>query len=155
MAGAPVVTRSNWGSLGVPLRTSGSELGNRDAVCAPAPWPPVPRTTASTSRRTGNRRVMGAQCFAAAVPLPYQFGQACRRNPRGTPIVRLPFTNAMSDGLWGGPATDIDAAVVGGPGGVTLVEGSTFCISRAGGDISPGGTQGLYYRDTRFLSRWE
>src|SRR5437879_2201748 len=61
----------------------------------------------------------------------------------------------MSDGLWGGPASDIDASIVGGPGGVTLVEGSTFCISRAGGDISPGGTQGLYYRDMRVLSRWE
>jgi glycogen debranching enzyme len=57
--------------------------------------------------------------------------------------------------LWGGPAGDNAAEAVGGPGGVTLVAGSAFCISRAGGDIAPGGTQGLYFRDTRFLSRFE
>src|SRR6266487_2424364 len=62
----------------------------------------------------------------------------------------------MSETFWGGPAKDVEiSGTVGGPGGVTLVEGSAFCISRAGGDISPGGTQGFYYRDTRFLSKWE
>jgi glycogen debranching enzyme len=38
---------------------------------------------------------------------------------------------------------------------MTLVEGSTFCISEPGGDISPGCEQGLFVRDTRVLSRWE
>jgi glycogen debranching enzyme len=38
---------------------------------------------------------------------------------------------------------------------VTLVEGSTFCISEPGGDIRPGRQQGLFVRDTRVLSRWE
>jgi hypothetical protein len=38
---------------------------------------------------------------------------------------------------------------------LTLVEGSTFCISGPGGDIRPGNTQGLFVRDTRVLSRWE
>ncbi len=38
---------------------------------------------------------------------------------------------------------------------VTLIEGSTFCISEAGGDILPGRPQGLFVRDTRMLSRWE
>jgi glycogen debranching enzyme len=38
---------------------------------------------------------------------------------------------------------------------VTLVEGSTFCISSAAGDIQPGGAHGLFVRDTRVLSRWE
>jgi len=38
---------------------------------------------------------------------------------------------------------------------VTLVEGSTFCISEPGGDIRPGHAQGLFARDTRVLSRWE
>ena len=42
------------------------------------------------------------------------------------------------------------------PGGtVTLVEGSTFCISEPGGDILPGQPQGLFVRDTRVLSHWE
>jgi len=44
----------------------------------------------------------------------------------------------------------------GPPGrGVTLVEGSTFCISEPGGDIRPGQQQGLFVRDTRVLSGWE
>jgi glycogen debranching enzyme len=47
--------------------------------------------------------------------------------------------------------------VIGGPGSglVTLLEETTFCISEASGDILPGGAQGLFYRDTRFLSRLE
>jgi glycogen debranching enzyme len=36
---------------------------------------------------------------------------------------------------------------------VTLVEGSTFVISDAVGDIAPPGPQGLFHHDTRFLSR--
>ena len=43
----------------------------------------------------------------------------------------------------------------GMPGGtVTLVEGSTFCISEPGGDIAHGQPQGLFVRDMRVLSRW-
>lgn len=43
----------------------------------------------------------------------------------------------------------------GVPGGtVTLVEGSTFCISEAGGDVAHGQLQGLFVRDMRVLSRW-
>jgi len=38
---------------------------------------------------------------------------------------------------------------------VTLVEGSAFCISSASGDIAAGTAQGLFFRDTRFLSRLE
>ena len=42
------------------------------------------------------------------------------------------------------------------PGGrVTLVEGSSFCISGRSGDIAHGTPQGLFFRDTRFLSRLE
>ena len=37
---------------------------------------------------------------------------------------------------------------------VTLLEGTTFCISERGGDIQPTGNQGLFARDTRVLSRW-
>jgi glycogen debranching enzyme len=37
---------------------------------------------------------------------------------------------------------------------VTLVEGSTFCISGPGGDIRPGPPHGLFVQDIRFLSRW-
>ena len=40
------------------------------------------------------------------------------------------------------------------PGTVTLVEGSTFCISQPAGDISPGEPQGLFVQDTRVLSGW-
>ena len=37
---------------------------------------------------------------------------------------------------------------------VTLVEGSTFCLSNSGGDILPGPPHGLFVQDIRFLSRW-
>ncbi|NJP25333.1 amylo-alpha-1,6-glucosidase [Microbispora sp. SCL1-1] len=42
-----------------------------------------------------------------------------------------------------------------GAGTVTLVEGSSFCVSSWNGDIRPGGPQGVYHADTRLLSRWE
>src|SRR5580700_1741761 len=38
---------------------------------------------------------------------------------------------------------------------VTLIEGSTFCISEPGGDILADRPHGLFVRDTRMLSRWE
>src|SRR5580698_4387790 len=38
---------------------------------------------------------------------------------------------------------------------ITLIEGSTFCISEPGGDVMPDRSQGLFVRDTRMLSRWE
>ncbi|MFI6870238.1 glycogen debranching N-terminal domain-containing protein [Nocardia sp. NPDC050406] len=45
---------------------------------------------------------------------------------------------------------------LGGHGGpVTLVEGSTFCLSDRLGDIEHGTPYGLFYRDARVLSRWE
>ncbi|MDQ4132978.1 MAG: amylo-alpha-1,6-glucosidase, partial [Actinomycetota bacterium] len=37
---------------------------------------------------------------------------------------------------------------------MTLVEGSAFCISDHGGDIAPSAAHGLFFRDTRFLSRF-
>ncbi len=40
-------------------------------------------------------------------------------------------------------------------GAITLVEGSTFCLSDRVGDVEPGTAQGLFYRDARVLSRWE
>ncbi len=40
-------------------------------------------------------------------------------------------------------------------GTVTLVDGSTFCIGEANGDIRPDGAGGLFVRDTRVLSRWQ
>jgi glycogen debranching enzyme len=49
-----------------------------------------------------------------------------------------------------------ESAPVGQPGGtVTLVEGSAFCISGRSGDITAGSPQGVFFRDTRFLSRYE
>src|SRR5438309_6705552 len=42
-----------------------------------------------------------------------------------------------------------------GAGTVTLVEGSAFSISGRSGDMSPGSPHGLFFRDTRFLSRFE
>ena len=53
-------------------------------------------------------------------------------------------------------------AATGGPrhGGVaddrvTLIDGSTFCISERDGRVRAGHAQGLFVRDSRYLSRWE
>ena len=41
-----------------------------------------------------------------------------------------------------------------GQGAVTLVEGSSFCISLQNGDIFPHHPHGVFHEDTRILSRW-
>jgi glycogen debranching enzyme len=41
-----------------------------------------------------------------------------------------------------------------GAGTLTLVEGSSFCISLANGDIHPEHPHGVFHEDTRILSRW-
>ena len=46
------------------------------------------------------------------------------------------------------------SAYAAGDTTVTLVEGTSFCLSSSNGDIEPGTTQGLFFRDTRFLSMW-
>jgi glycogen debranching enzyme len=45
---------------------------------------------------------------------------------------------------------------LGSPGGaVTLVEGAGFCVCGSTGDISADEPHGLFFRDTRLLSRWQ
>ncbi len=45
---------------------------------------------------------------------------------------------------------------MGSPGGaVTLVEGAGFCVCGSTGDISADAPHGLFFRDTRLLSRWQ
>ncbi|MFP5365991.1 MAG: glycogen debranching N-terminal domain-containing protein, partial [Actinomycetes bacterium] len=40
-------------------------------------------------------------------------------------------------------------------GSMTVVEGSSFCISSGTGDISSdGGTNGAFFQDTRIISHW-
>ncbi|WP_426007438.1 glycogen debranching N-terminal domain-containing protein [Paenarthrobacter sp. NyZ202] len=41
-----------------------------------------------------------------------------------------------------------------GPGTVTLVEGTSFCISLPNGDIQADHPHGLFFQDTRVLSEW-
>lgn len=38
---------------------------------------------------------------------------------------------------------------------VTLVEGTTFCVSGTNGDITPHHSDGLFVHDTRVLSKWQ
>ncbi|MBV8982011.1 MAG: amylo-alpha-1,6-glucosidase, partial [Acidimicrobiia bacterium] len=45
--------------------------------------------------------------------------------------------------------------MLGTTGTITLVEGSAFAISGRSGDMAPNLPQGLFFRDTRFLSRLE
>lgn len=48
----------------------------------------------------------------------------------------------------GEPATRLQG------GSVVLVEGASFSISSSSGDIEPGGLDGLFFQDTRFISAW-
>ena len=48
--------------------------------------------------------------------------------------------------------TSASATLAGADGIITLVEGSSFCISSRSGEIDPGHPQGLFFRDTRFVS---
>lgn len=41
-----------------------------------------------------------------------------------------------------------------GAGTVTLVEGTSFCISLPNGDISPDHPHGMFFQDTRMISQW-
>ena len=41
-----------------------------------------------------------------------------------------------------------------GAGAITIVEGSAFCVSAANGDILPEFPHGVFFRDTRLVSRW-
>jgi glycogen debranching enzyme len=41
-----------------------------------------------------------------------------------------------------------------GAGAVTIVEGSAFCVSAANGDIMPEFPHGVFFHDTRLVSRW-
>ena len=41
-----------------------------------------------------------------------------------------------------------------GGGAITLIEGSTFCVSSSSGDVLPERTHGLFVADTRILSVW-
>jgi glycogen debranching enzyme len=47
------------------------------------------------------------------------------------------------------------ASLLGPAGSVTLVEGSSFCISAGSGELSVAAPHGLFFRDTRFVSRLE
>jgi N-terminal domain of (some) glycogen debranching enzymes len=55
-------------------------------------------------------------------------------------------------GAWASGAGPPVAAADSGT--VTLVEGSTFCLSSSTGDIVPDRAQGLFVADTRVVSTW-
>ncbi len=53
------------------------------------------------------------------------------------------------------PWTSSASPSPGHGGTVTLVEGPAFCISGRTGDMHANFPEGLFYRDTRFLSEME
>ena len=58
------------------------------------------------------------------------------------------MTTAWSSGA--GPPVHL-----GGGAALTLVEGSTFCVSASSGDVLPDRAQGLFVADTRVVSTWQ
>src|SRR6202044_2820365 len=67
--------------------------------------------------------------------------------PRSTGTV-VPMADPWN---FAGPVTQLDSRA----GVVTLVDESTFAISGSAGDITTGAAEGLFFRDTRILSRFE
>ena len=63
----------------------------------------------------------------------------------GTPQQQAALKSGWNAGTAAGPAAT---------GAITVVEGSSFCISSSSGDVLPDMTQGLFYQDTRILSCW-
>ena len=53
------------------------------------------------------------------------------------------------------PWSNVTRVATGAPGTVSLVEGSSFLVCDPRGDVVPGGSQGLFHRDTRFVSQLE
>ncbi|WLQ08334.1 amylo-alpha-1,6-glucosidase [Arthrobacter oryzae] len=49
---------------------------------------------------------------------------------------------------------NMDTSGSTGHNAVTIVEGSSFFISAGNGDLDPGLAQGVFYQDTRIVSRW-
>lgn len=47
-----------------------------------------------------------------------------------------------------------DNAASSDPGEVTILEGSSFCVSGPVGNINPGGAHGWFLHDTRMLAHW-
>jgi glycogen debranching enzyme len=58
------------------------------------------------------------------------------------------------EGAAGAWASGTGPPVTGDDGDVTLLEGSTFCISAMSGDVDRDRPQGLFVADTRMLSCW-
>src|SRR5947209_8961769 len=59
------------------------------------------------------------------------------------------------DSMTGAWAAEISPPVLSGDGGtITLIEGSTFCLSSTTGDVLPDRPQGLFVSDTRVVSGW-
>ena len=55
-------------------------------------------------------------------------------------------------GAW---ASETSPPILSGDGGtITLIEGSTFCLSSTTGDVLPDRPQGLFVSDTRVVSAW-
>jgi glycogen debranching enzyme len=50
--------------------------------------------------------------------------------------------------MFGGASADTGGEIV------TLVEGSSFCVSDSAGDINSGSPQGVFFMDTRVVSAW-
>jgi glycogen debranching enzyme len=68
---------------------------------------------------------------------------------RPTPLDPYPEPRPAEPGSSTRPAREL------GPDAIAILEGRTFMVSDAFGDVPPESVGGLVHEDTRFLSRWE
>ena len=52
------------------------------------------------------------------------------------------------------PGWNTDTLAAAGAEAITIVEGSSFCVSSRNGDIVPELPHGVFFHDTRLVSRW-
>ena len=86
---------------------------------------------------------------------PTESGQLllCFATPAGSQLVG----SFLSFDGWAQAFTSVGESASLGQGGgpITLVEGTSFCLSGRSGDIRPDLPEGLFFLDTRLLSDWQ
>jgi hypothetical protein len=76
---------------------------------------------------------------------------------RPTPLHPYPEPSKPAKAVQPGPKTDENKKYPPelGPDALSILDGRTFMISNALGDVPAGSVGGLLHNDTRFISRWE
>ncbi|MCW2846180.1 MAG: Amylo-alpha,6-glucosidase [Marmoricola sp.] len=90
-------------------------------------------------------------CDTSNVEFPTCVGGHAERADSGQQVEAAVSGGTAEMGAW---TPEMEPASIAG-GAVTLVEGSSFCVCTPGGDLTGSGPYGVFFQDTRILSRWD